>query len=826
MERIDLCGSWQGRGQNASGTEEITFTGTVPGCVHTDLMPDHVAPDLYWRDQADTAQWIEKWNWSYAKVFQAERIEAGAVLCFEGLDVYCDVFLNGRHLGRCDDMFIPYSFSVDGILRQGENTLEVYFYSPVLQTEGKKPRRGAFTTERLNTRRIQCTYGWDWVARFVTCGIWRPVYLTFGQEPRAESVYIYTRDIDQYSAQIVAETSFVNFESGGEAVCELADPAGQTIWRTAYYTEEPLHRTHIDLAEPALWYPAGYGAQPLYTLRVWVNGRLDLEQKFGIRKVKIMQLPDAKGSAYAKRCQTLKEDSPSADAYDRNENFSGFILVVNGIKIMCKGANWVPSEPFPSAERDEKITALLELAREAGVNMVRVWGGGIFERSHFYDECDRLGLLVTQDFLMACGSYPEDEQWFLEHLQKEAAFAAKALRNHPSLMWWTGDNENAVCGCDTDRAYSGRKSAYIGIAPMLREWDSQRQFLPSSPYGGSMYASKTVGTTHNTQYLSFIFSYLEQENLADYKAYFAQYLARFVAEEPAMGAASLPSLKKMMTADDVFGADESMWRYHTQSNPELRHELFDYVQMFAEKVLGKFQSGEDRYFKLKYIQYEWIRSTFENFRRNQWFSSGILYWMLNDCWPAAAGWSLIDYYGLPKSGYYSFKRCAKPIMASIHPEADGFQISVSSNALCQKHVQIRLMLLSADGSVCTAETMELDAAPNQSFAAMVCRADPQSWQALICEVTGDGVYDRAFYQPGALELVPCGVEMTEKTGDTVTLYAGSYVHAVELEGEAIFEDNYFSLLPGESRTVSYRLTGTDSLTVQGYTLRRIQAAHA
>ena len=818
MERIDLCGSWQGHGKSASGKEEITFTGTVPGCVHTDLMPDHVTPDLYRRDRADTVQWIESWNWNYTKVFNIEQIKDGAVLCFEGLDVYCDVFLNGKHLGYCDDMFIPHRFFVDGILKPGENTLEVYFYSPIQRVEGKKPRRAAFTAERLNTRRIQCTYGWDWVARFVTCGIWRPVYLTFGRELRAESMYIYTRDIDQYSAQIVLETAFVNTADGGNVVCELIDPDGNTVRKIAYYTEEAMHRTYIDLANPALWYPAGYGAQPLYTMRIFVDGRLDLEEKFGIRTVKIMQLPDEAGSVYEKQCLTLKKDSPSADYYDHNEQFSGFILVVNGIKIMCKGANWVPSEPFPSAERDEKITSILELAKESGLNMVRVWGGGIFERAHFYNECDRLGILVTQDFLMACGDYPEDEAWFLEHLQKEAAYAAKTLRNHPSLMWWTGDNENAVCGCDTDRAYSGRKSAYFGIAPMLQKFDSQRQFLPSSPYGGNMYASKTVGTTHNTQYLSFTLAYMEQDDLSDYKEFFSKYLARFVAEEPVMGAVALPSLKKMMEKDDIFGDDDRMWRYHTQSNPELKYELFDYILMFTEKLLGKFKNNEDRYFKLKYIQYEWIRFTFENFRRNQWFNSGIVYWMLDDCWPAAAGWSLIDYYGLPKSGYYSFKRCAKPVMASIQPTEDGLQISVSNNALVNKHIQLRLMLLGEDGSVRTVETVETDAAANQAFAAMVSPVVPKGREVLLCDVSGDDVHDRAFYQSGALDLVPCDVEVIEITADSITLCADAYVHAVELEGEAVFDDNYFSLLPGERRTVAYRPCGTAPITVQGYTL--------
>ena len=174
---------------------------------------------------------------------------------------------------------------------------------------------------------------------------------------------------------------------------------------------------------------------------------------------------------------------------------------------------------------------------------------------------------------MACGSYPEEEDWFIDELKKEAEYVVRLCRNQPCLVWWSGDNENAVKGRDTDENYCGRRSAYDGIAPVLYREDPYRRFLPSSPFGGSYYASNTVGTTHNTQFLGQLFKYIESEDLSNYKDEFKKYRARFIAEEPQLGAVSLSSLRRFMSEEDIFGG-EAMWRYHMKSNPGLKRELF------------------------------------------------------------------------------------------------------------------------------------------------------------------------------------------------------------------------------------------------------------
>ncbi len=797
---IDLCGTWTG----ASADGRWRFQATVPGCVHTDLQAAGVLPkDLYRRDNADAAQWIEKQDWVYRRTFTVERLRRGAVLVFDALDTYCSVVLNGTVVATCDDMFIAQRIPVDGVLREGENELRVCFESPVRRVEGRPERAHAFTGERLYTRRIQCTYGWDWCMRFVTCGIVRPCRVEFEDEPFLKDAYVFTRALDSRGAEVVCDLEFGCFEQGFPVHLRVTDETGKEVLSLEKYVREPTRREIWDIPDPHLWWPRGFGAQPLYTLTVTIGERVK-SVPFGIRTMRILQRRDEEGSAERALSLYLQKETGSGRAYDFNETTSSFTLVVNDVRVFCKGANWVPTEPFLSEVREQKETLHLERSAAAGVNMLRVWGGGVFGSEHFYRECDRLGILVTQDFLMACGDYPEEEAWFAEAMQKEAAFAARALRNHPCLMWWSGDNENAVRGNDRLPTYRGRASALGAIAPVLTRLDPSRPFLPSSPYGGDQYASKTVGTTHNTQFLGYVFRCLEDpaDPLSDYRERAEKLLARFIAEEPAFGAASTPTLRKMMTDEDIYEG-EAMWEYHTQSNPQLKKTLFCYLCMAAEKLFGRFRDGEDRLFKTQFLQAETVRLSLEQARRHLWYCSGVIFWMLDDCWPAAAGWSLQDYDALPKAGWYAFRRGAADVLASIEKKNGAFTLVLSNLSTVDKKVSVTPRRFSAAG----------DMTEDSAFGAVVPAQDavrfplpaPEKGGWLTADVGGDA-RDRAFYKEGTLPLVKAPVEATIGK-DTVTLRASGYVHVVRLEGEAIFSDNWFSLLPGERKTVTFTPTG-------------------
>lgn len=815
-KRIDLTGIWEL--YNEIG---VKYEGMVPGCVHTDLFS---LEEMFFEKNSEKCRFIEEQEWKYGRSFEVPVMGENPILVFEGLDTYCEIFLNGISVGATDNMFIPHRFEVKGILKQGKNYLEVLFHSPIKAVEGKENLRGAFTTERLHSRRIQCTYGWDWVDRFVTCGIFRPVYIVFEDSMALDNVYVTTNNIDSYSAQIKVKESFSNFGLGCIVKTEVLDPQGDSIYCTEQWCQERDSILYFDIEDPQLWYPQPYGEQPLYTLKITVEEQV-FSQKFGIRTIKILQIKDRDEKNISK-CKMLQV-SASGEVWDQNEEYFGFILVINGTRIYCTGANWVPCEPFPSAETDQKITGILEMALKSGINMIRVWGGGLFEKQHFYDECDRLGIMVTQDFLMACGTYPEKDEEFQRQLEKEAEFAAIYLRNHPCLVWWTGDNENAVRGCDTDTDYKGRTSARKVIAPVLERLDYNRAFLFSSPYGGKNYASKTVGTTHNTQFLGYAFDYIGREDISDYREYWKEYGARFIAEEPCMGAICKESLNSFISPENQKRYD--MWLYHTKTNPSLKEELMDTVIGFAENLFGAHKDWEDKYFKLRYLEYEWIRITLGNARSNLWFNSGIIYWMLNDCWPAAIGWSIIDYYNRPKAGYYAMKSCGQSVSAYIEKTEDCYLVHVSNILEANNKSEICLKvtvfdLLTGKTCILSEEIFEGDITQTEAK----CNISLNDNEILIAEVRSGKVFQRTWYKEGIPRLEKAEGVSFEVCKEGIEISAEGYVHVVEIEGACGLSDNYFSLLPGEKRLIycvqAEQKQGIgQKISVNGYSFARKEA---
>ena len=825
--RISLDGAWRGEGFSPDG-RTINFEGQVPGCVHTDMWNAGKIPEPFWRDNAKDCRWIENWNWAYSREFELECAPEDACLEFEGLDTYCRVYLNGLQIGEADDMFIPHEFPAKG-LRVGKNEVRVVFISPIAMTAGLPPRAGAFTTERMYTRRMQCTYFWDWVDRFVTMGIFRSVSLHAAEGREIADLRAETAAVDDFGALIKCGIEFIGEDE--DAFCEIAleAPDGGIVWRKQRRIVEDAISEMIDVDAPELWWPNGYGGQPLYTLtaRVIKDGVCVNEKalRIGIRTIRILQKRDLPGTEYYEKCLELKNGphvSGGNAFWDRNEpeEFSGFIVIVNGVMVFCKGANWVPCEPFPSAETPEKIEKLITMARDAHINMIRVWGGGIFEQDAFYDACDRHGILVTQDFLMACGSYPEHDDWFLDKLRLEAAHAAKKLRSRTCLAWWTGDNENGMNGDEDMPDYGGRRSALRAIGPVLSQYDPGRPFLPSSPYGGRPYGSITKGTTHNTNYIGEMFSYIRFNAMDDYRRYFDCYLSRFCAEGPVMGAPSVTSLRKFMTDEDIFGADEAMMRFHTKNNPApafAEFQIYDYLRAIAEKLLGEGACAADRIAKLEYIQYEWIRITMELYRREKWFSSGMVYWMLNDCWPAN-GWAIIDYYARPKAAWYGMRRSCAPVIAAISEKDGKYRLHVCADGHGTRSGIARLFIQPFDSEKPLWEKRTaFEVSGNESTVILEADAPAYSNAIMMAEIWSEDFADRTWF----FEKRPCDCafpavvpEIVEAAADSVTVRADKYIHALVLDGEFDFEDNYFSMLPGEVRKVAIRRTGEGPLSVR------------
>ena len=791
----------------------------VPGCLHTDLIAAGIVNDIFYRDNNDKYGWIENCSPVYELCFDAEPAD-NVQLKFEGLDTFASVYLNGTHLGDTHNMFIPHSFDVSALLKARDNRLRVEFTSPVKAVEGMPVAPGfAFTGDRINARRIQCTYVWDWVDRFVTMGIFRPVYLEYRRGLEIEDVYVRTSTVDSFGASIVAEYDFSGVTNPGIVEATVISPTGKVVYRDKFYADRELMVRKMDIPSPELWYPAGYGDQPIYTLTAKTDTS-EFNTTFGIRTIRIINHRDEPGSEYYERAKEAAKTS-AAGVRTLDDNFFGFRVIVNDKEIFCRGGNWVPCNPFQSEESDEKIRSLVREAKAMGANILRVWGGGLFEKLAFYDECDRQGLLICHDFLMACGQYPEKEEWFINELLLESEYAVKFMRNHPSLAWFHGDNENAVDGSDISADYTGRSSAMNGILPSVYKYSKNIPLLASSPWGGNMYNSITAGTSHNTNFIPEIFNYAYNTDCHDYKEFFARFTSRFVAEEPTFGAICRESMLEFMTEDDLLGDDESILKFHCKTNPGLPRHIYDDVRALAEHMLGEFKDGEDRFFKMKYMQCEWVRLTQELALRNLGYTGGIIYWMFNDCWPASVGWAFVDYYLRKKPAYYAFKRLTSEVVGSV--DVNTGKLVVSNTAAEPKAATVRIHLIDMANAFteveCIETTVGLD---TYSTAAIdICEKLGDNILALI-DVESDGNSYRTFYKSGKLEIERNDLfTVVAQDERSVTVKANAYLQTVELEGDYSFSDNYFAMMSGETKTVLYEKFSdkANGVSVKSYTLK-------
>src|SRR6266567_2059912 len=409
-------------------------TATVPGCVHTDLLTHNLIDDPFYRDNEQKQQWIGKTDWEYEtqftvarEILQREHIE----LVFEGLDTYADVYLNETLVLNADNMFRTWRVDCKRALKIGDNTLRVHFRSPIneilplmakVKYQLPAPNDQGEKTSTY-TRKAPYQYGWDWGPRFVTSGIWRPVSLEAWNTARLSDLHIVEKQVDASAASLAAEVEIMS-AANVDATVFIDDLTSKTVAARHVIKLKPgsnLILLDFVISHPSLWWPNGLGAHPLYNFRarLIVAGSLtDQKQtRTGLRSLKLRQEMDEWGKS--------------------------FEFVVNGVPVFAKGGNWIPADSFPTRITREKYRELLQSVRDTNMNMVRVWGGGIYESNDFYDLCDELGILVWQDFMFACSMYPGDQE-FLDSVRQEAVENVRRLRNHPSLALWAGNNEIEV----------------------------------------------------------------------------------------------------------------------------------------------------------------------------------------------------------------------------------------------------------------------------------------------------------------------------------------------------------------------------------------------
>jgi beta-mannosidase len=799
LHRVAIATGWQFREVG----KDVWHPATVPGCVHTDLLNNKLIDDPFYRDNEQKLQWIGKTDWEYQTTFNVrpEVFQRGNIdLVFEGFDTYANVFLNDESLLNTDNMFRTWRADCKRLLRAGVNTLRIRFRSPINEVLPLMAKlnyqlpAGNDQGEKTSphTRKAPYQFGWDWGPRFVTSGIWKPISLVAWNSARVEDLHLLTNKVTPAAAMMTAEVEVVA-DKAVMATVIVDDVTGKSRAAKRVVNLAPgVNRVLLDfvIARPRLWWPNGLGGQPLYTFKtqVLVGGQVSDEatRRTGLRSLELRQERDASGKS--------------------------FTFVINGVPVFAKGANWIPADSFPTRLSKTKYRQLLESARDANMNMLRVWGGGIYERNDFYELCDELGILVWQDFMFGCSLYPGD-QAFLDNVRQEAVDNVKRLRNHPSIVIWVGNNE-----IESGWFHWGWKDQlpaklwedylkiFHGVLPeVCSSLDPSRPYWPSSPSSNleEDNESQKMGDLHYWQvwHASLPFSEYEKQ------------FPRFMSE---YGFQSFPQLETVNTY--TVPADHDI-----QSPVMMAHQRHPRGnQLVREYMLREYPEPKDFesfLYVSQVLQAEGIKIGAEHLRRIKPHNMGSLFWQLNDCWPVAS-WSSIDYTGRWKALQYYSRRFYSDILVSPHEANGKIQVFVVSDRLQPVAAQLSLSLLDFAGNKLWGkqDDIEIAALSSSSYSIvpsdmLLAGKDPKG-VFLFAEVLVGGKTvstNEHFFQPYKnLSLPRPQIEkdiVAVRGGFKITLSADKFARAVYLSSPdyaGLFVDNYFDLIPGRKVEVVFR----------------------
>ncbi len=541
----------------------------------------------------------------------------------------------------------------------------------------------------------------------------------------------------------------------------------------------------LRVPRPHLWWPNGYGDHPLYVaLFTLLDGDEVLQEqeiRFGIRTVRLVQEADREGRS--------------------------FVFEVNGKKIFCKGADWIPSDSFIPRIKGSTYTTLLTMAQDAHMNMIRVWGGGIYEQDAFYEACDRLGLMVWQDFMFACGEYPE-VPWFLRLVRDEAEKAVRRLRNHASIVVWCGNNECEWLFCteNPDKGPDDMRGAKIfrEILPaVIKREDGTRPYWRSSPFGTGFPNDESNGNHHQWHVWSLWKDYPEYENDR----------ARFVTEFGFQAPANLTTMEAVTVKADRHPQSEVVEHHNKQVEGPERLMRF----LAAHHTLPV--SFKDFLVKGQLVQAEALKCAAEHWRRRKFRTAGVLFWQLNDCWPVSS-WAVIDSALRPKAAYYFARRFFAPVLVSFRKDPHGLELWSTSDLMKQLKGDLRIAIRSFSGRVLWKWSAKVALPANSSrkvpgFILPDLPAEVRRTAYVHAELLQKGrlvAENRHFFEePKHLLLskpmirVAVGVKKDGSFVARLSCRALARYVSIEIPGrDVLFEDNYFDLDPGKRKSVTFR----------------------
>jgi beta-mannosidase len=793
-QNFDLGGDWEFR---KSGTEQW-YPAKVPGSVHLDLMRNRMIKDPFFRANEDSVQWVSDTGWEYRRVFYIDKTMLSSHridLDFKGLDTYANVYLNDSLILVADNMFREwYLDNIKTRLYLGRNELRIQFPSVTRTNKELYDKLGQKLPgdEKVVCRKAAYQFGWDWGPRLITCGIWKPVFLRLWNQVNIHNVQFIQKSMKDSVASMSAVftvnstlTDTVEFTISNDTVPLFTGPA---------LVKRGLNSVRLDfkIRKPKLWWPngVGLGGPYLYTMKYSVklgNQIVDKgSQKIGIRTIELVQQRDTVGRS--------------------------FVILVNNTPVFIKGANYIPQDNFTTRVRDTVYRNLLTDVKNSKMNMLRVWGGGIYENDIFYDLCDELGILVWQDFMFACAMYPSNKE-FLQNINAESIQNIVRLRNHPCLALWCGNNEinegwknwgwvkqYKYSPEDSAAVYQGYKTIFNGLlATNVRKFDTLRSYIPTSPmFGWGTPESRVAGDMH------YWGVWWGKEPFSSYNTVVGRFMSEY-------GFQSFPEMKSFInfTRPEDLKLGSPVMKAH-QKHP-VGYELIDEYMKREYRTPKDFASYT---YVSQILQAEGIKTAIEAHMRSIPGCMGTMFWQYNDCWPVVS-WSARDYFGNYKALHYYLPREFSDVLLSPVIENGRLKVYLVNQRYAIVAGDFRVKLTDFSGKVFYDTTY--DAANNffqkrcwfdMDTASLLQGVDPSKVVFSVSFRTWGYKHDlftNVFYfrpvkdldlpRPGIkkeISEVPGGYKI-RLTSDKLAKNVWIYTFA-----KGKFSDNFMDILPGES----------------------------
>jgi beta-mannosidase len=784
---------------------------TVPGDVHLVLLANKKIPDPFVRDNEAKLQWIEKEAWEYRTYFDvtpALLARSQVDLVFDGLDGTAEVYVNGARILDANNSFRVWRVPVKAHLHAGKNDLFVVFPSPIKAAVDAAAsdafRLKSKTEDKTYLRKPAFEYGWDWGPRFVTSGIWKAVRIEAWDHARIADFAIHQRDVSKEVAHLDAQVEVEAAGAGDGVVLVRYSDNGKPVMlpkRVSFHAGRNVIDLPIEIQKPKLWFPAGYGEQPLYEFTAAVG---TVEVNFDERKVKV-----------GLRSIELRRD---LDKWGRS-----FEFIVNGIPVFAKGADVIPFDSFPNRVTTADYRRILQSARDANMNMIRHWGGGYYETDEFYAICDELGIMVWQDFMFG-NDWQPGTYAFKQNVEAEAEDQVRRLRNHPSIVLWCGNNET-----ETAFEWAGRPAlppdvqhymwqdyltVFSGILPrVVARLNPETPYWPSSP--SSDYEALSDKFQSGDAHIWDVW-----HGRVPFSTYETHH-ARFVTE---YGFQSFPEMRTI----EVFTQPEDRTNIFTpvMLAHQKNNEGNDIIHNYLLKDYAEPKDFASFLYVSQVLQAEGIKIGAEHFRRSRPETMGSIFWQLNDCWPVAS-WSSIDYYGRWKALQFYARRFYAPVLVSPHVEDGALKVYVVSDKTKAEPATLRVRLMDFDGHLLREETKAVNVSPLTSKVYLDwplkkmtdAGAADTSRVFVVAELSAGGaqISRNIIYlaptkgvhlKPAQLKVETSGANGSYKIRITSPVLARDvYLSFGNLEVQ--ISDNYFDLLPGETAEIT--ATGTASL---------------